>query len=250
MHASAQLTTLDAIGPWRDLYREEMNCQILHDSIHVRPGWSLEYELLLDGVRVGYGSVAIAGPWKDKPTLYEFFVVPKFRTRTFALFEALLRASNPVAIETQSNDPFLTNMLFVYAREVESECIIFHDRTTTSLAPAGATFRKATAADKLDVSASQLDSHGVIEFDGAVVASGGILYHYNRPYGDIYMDVVEAFRRRGFGSFLVQELKRVCYDLGSIPSARCNVTNFASRHTLQKAGFVPCGNGIVGKLPR
>jgi hypothetical protein len=26
---------------------------------------------------------------------------------------------------------------------------------------------------------------------------GGILDHYNRPYGDIYMEVAEPFRRRG-----------------------------------------------------
>jgi hypothetical protein len=31
------------------------------------------------------------------------------------------------------------------------------------------------------------------------VATGGILFHYNEPYGDIYMDVVERFRRRGLG---------------------------------------------------
>ena len=40
--------------------------------------------------------------------------------------------------------------------------------------------------------------------------------------GDIYMDVVEVHRGRGFGSYLVQELKRAAYELGSIPAARCN----------------------------
>ena len=72
-----------------------------------------------------------------------------------------------------------------------------------------------------------------------VVANGGILYHYNRPYGDIYMEVAEAYRRRGIGSYFVQELKRICYEGGSIPCARCNPDNTASRKTLQKAGFVP-----------
>jgi GNAT superfamily N-acetyltransferase len=82
-----------------------------------------------------------------------------------------------------------------------------------------------------------------------VVAAGGdILFHYNRPYGDIYMKVAEPFRRRGVGTYLVQELKRVCYQGGSVPAARCNPTNIASRQTLQRAGFVPCGHIVKGTV--
>jgi GNAT superfamily N-acetyltransferase len=62
------------------------------------------------------------------------------------------------------------------------------------------------------------------------------------------MDVAEPFRRRGLGSFLVQELKRVCYEGGSVPAARCSPRNIASYLTLQKAGFVPCGNILNGSV--
>ena len=62
------------------------------------------------------------------------------------------------------------------------------------------------------------------------------------------MDVAEPYRGRGFGSYLVQELKRLAYELGSIPGARCNPTNIASRKTLQKAGFVPCANILSGTI--
>ena len=71
---------------------------------------------------------------------------------------------------------------------------------------------------------------------------------YNRPYGDIYMEVGEAFRRRGLGAFLVQELKRECYNLGAVPCARCNPTNVASRRTLQRAGFVPVAHILIGSI--
>ena len=109
-------------------------------------------------------------------------------------------------------------------------------------------FRLANAADALEVAPDQLKWHGVVEVDGKVAATGGILFHYNRPYGDIYMEVAEAFRRCGHGSFLVQELKRVCYEGGSVPAARCNPKNIASRKTLQKAGFVPCGHILNGSI--
>jgi len=62
------------------------------------------------------------------------------------------------------------------------------------------------------------------------------------------MEVAEPFRRKGFGSYLVQELKRICYERGSIPAARCNPENIASRKTLQKAGFVPYAHMLTGKL--
>jgi hypothetical protein len=49
----------------------------------------------------------------------------------------------------------------------------------------------------------------------------------------------------------VQEIKRACYERASVPGARCNVDNAASRKTLQKAGFVPCGYIPAGTiLPR
>jgi GNAT superfamily N-acetyltransferase len=139
-------------------------------------------------------------------------------------------------------------MLHTFAHDVVSESILYHDKLTTSLAPTGAFFRRASPSDGLEIPENQLRSHGVVEVGGVMAAKGGILFHYNRPYGDIYMEVAETFRRRGLGSYLVQELKRVCYEQGSIPSARCNPRNIASRKTLQKAGFVPCGHILVGSV--
>jgi GNAT superfamily N-acetyltransferase len=139
-------------------------------------------------------------------------------------------------------------MLHTFAPHASSEAILFHDKLLTSLELSGAIFREPTAAEEPDVPAGSLRWRGVIEVDGQVAAHGGILFHYNRPFGDIYMEVAEPFRRRGLGSFLVQELKRVCYEGGHVPAARCNVDNVASRRTLQKAGFVPCGHILKGTV--
>jgi GNAT superfamily N-acetyltransferase len=236
---------------WRDLYRAEMNCQIVHDSLHARAGWTIPYLLQSGGTMVAYGSIAIGGPWMGKPTVFEFYVSPQWRGRVFDLFEALLEASGAVGIEVQSNDPLLTVMLHAFAREIVTESILFHDRLTTTLVPpAGTLFRRATPDDAAAIAAQRLDRDAswVLEAEGTIAATGGILFHYNRPYGDIYMAVAEAFRRRGLGSYLVQELKRVCYEAGNVPACRCNVGNEASRRTLAKAGFVPCGVILVGAV--
>lgn len=234
------------------MYRREMACQIIHDSIHGRPGWTREFFLFSGETPVGYGSVAIAGPWKDKPTLYEFYVTPPHRLQVFALFEILLAESGVVAIETQSNDPFLTTMLHAFAQNVASESILFEDGFTTTHAAAQAIFRRATPDDAAQIEQHELDASAtwLVAVDGAVAAAGDILFHYNRPYGDIYMKVAAPFRRHGIGAFLVQELKRICYENGNVPAARCNVKNVASRRTLQKAGFVPCGHILTGSVAR
>jgi GNAT superfamily N-acetyltransferase len=245
---SAKAVDLGGVLPWRDLYRLEMGCQIIHESIHSRPHWTQEYALFAGGTPVGYGSVAIGGPWEGKPTVYEFYLLPPHRLHAFELFRALLTVSGAAMINVQTNDSLMTVMLHTFGQDVTNESVLFHDQLTTALSPAGAMFRAALATDVPDVPDDQLKWHGVVEVDGTVAATGGILFHYNRPYGDIYMDVAEPFRRRGFGSFLVQELKRVCYEGGNIPAARCSPANVASRRTLQKAGFVPCGNILNGSV--
>ena len=117
------------------------------------------------------------------------------------------------------------------------------------LTPTGA-LRPITEADKEQLKAHDLDADAgwMIECDGLPVAAGDTLYHYNPPYGDIYMAVYEPYRRRGFGSYLVQELKRLAYEKGKKPAARCNVSNAASRRTLQKAGMLPCGQILLGDV--
>ncbi len=148
----------------------------------------------------------------------------------------------------QSNDSVATIMLHTFAKDVTSESILFHDALTTSRVPTGATFREPEAAEAPYVPTEQLPWHGVVEAEGQIAATGGILFHYNPPYGDIFMEVAESFRGRGLGAFIVQELKRVCYAGGRIPGARCNPSNVASRRTLQRAGFVPCGHMLSGRV--
>lgn len=248
MRTVAEASDLDGIRCWRHAYRLEMGCQVIHDSIHEREGWSREFLLRLGSTTIGYGSVAVGGPWTETPSVYEVYLAPQHRTRAFDAFAALLEGSGARRIEVQSNDVLSTAMLHTFAGEVTSEAILFRDQVTTAYAPPGATFRQASATDFPDAPEHRLRWHGAVDVGGETAATGGILFHYNPPYGDIFMDVKEPFRQRGLGSFLVQELKRVCWEGGHVPGARCNVGNVASRMTLQKAGFAPCGHILVGSL--
>jgi len=251
MTPEVKLGSVEEILPMRELYREEMRCQITHDSIHRREGWALPYLLTLGETVVGYALLAIGGPWTEKPTVLEYYVLPAYRTRVFDLFGAFVAASGARFIEIQTNDTLLTAMLLTWSTDAVSERIVFHDRIMTGLPSHGAALRRVTSLEEARrcVERRQGGGEWVLELEGTTVATGGILFHYNRPYGDIYMEVLEPYRRRGFGSYLVQELKKVCYEeLNGIPCARCSVTNVASRKTLQKAGLVPCAHILTGSI--
>ena len=236
--------------PLREQYRHEMNCQIVHDSIHRRTGWTTTYLMAVSGITAGFGSIAIAGPWTNKPTIFELYVLPEHRSRAFDLFEALLATSGARFMEVQSSDALLSAMLYTYAHDIRSEAIVFQDRLPTALPSLGTVLQCSMPDRQIRhcIAARDGGPEWRLQLNGETVATGGILFHYNPPYGDIYMDVAEPHRRRGFGSYLVQELKRAAYALDCIPAARCNPTNVASRKTLQKAGLVPCAHILDGTI--
>jgi hypothetical protein len=194
--------------------------------------------------------MAIAGPWTGKPTIFEFFILPEFRTQAFALFEAYRNECGARGFEVQTNDILLTIMLHAYGRDIISDKIVFEDKLETFISKKGATLQRETSesADRACIAQREGGTKWRLDTEGNVIASGGVNFHYNPPYGDIYMEVSEGFRRQGWGAFFVQELKRITYELGQVPCARCNTANVASRMTLQRAGLVPCGHILIGSV--
>jgi GNAT superfamily N-acetyltransferase len=241
---------LDAILELREDYRREMDCQIVHDSWHAR-GFTDAYLLRAAGEVVGYGSVG-GTPGEPRDTVKEFFVVPAHRGRARALFRALVAASGARTIEAQTNDVLLSLMLFESATDLASETILFEDAITTNHPAPGARLHRLTDAERRDVfthTSEPVGDWGLVS-KGRVVATGGVLYHYNPPFGDLYMEVASDCQRRGFGTYLVQELKRVCRDAGRVPAARCHLGNHASRRTLERAGMRSCACIVRGRLTR
>jgi GNAT superfamily N-acetyltransferase len=252
MQLVARLSSNQETLPFRTRYREEMNCQITKDSIHSRDGWTRTYLVERNGIAVGFGSIAIAGPWKKKPTVIEFYVLPEHRQRAFDLFEVFVASSGARFFEVRSNDSLLAVLAHTYGKNIVSESIVFQDRITSTHIISGATLRLITPEKQIMESIERRQGGGewVLDLQGETAGKGGILFHYNRPYGDIYMEIEEPFRRRGLGTYLVQELKRECRRFGAVPCARCNPSNIPSRRTLLSAGFVPCAHILNGSIDR
>lgn len=246
MCIDVSLVSSDETEALRELHRHEMNCQIVLDSWHGR-GWTDSYLLRLDGRVVGYGLVGGVRA-ESKEIVTEFYVLPGVRGRALPLFRRFAEVSRARSVEVQTNDKLLTLMLYDCAENIESNVILFHDALTTNLVVPDVIFRKVSEADREEILGRKLDADAewMLEVSGKVAATGGLLFHYNVPYGDIFMGVAEPLRRRGYGSYLIQELKRTAYEMGKVPAARCNATNVGSRASLQKAGMLPCARVLTG----
>ncbi len=232
----------------RELYRQEMNCQVVHDS-WLRRGFAAPYLHLLEGKVAGYGAVTV-GEVIEPGMVHEFYLLPSHRAAAVPLFRQLLVKSKASSIRAQTNDALLSLLLYDFAEGITSDTVLWHDAFATQLALPEAIFRKLAESEKANVFAHQLEPVGdwALEVMGSIVATGGFLTHYNPPYGDIFMEVAQPFQRRGYGSCLVQEIKRVCYEAGKKPAARCKAANVASRKTLEKAGLLPCGRILIGRV--
>jgi GNAT superfamily N-acetyltransferase len=239
---------LAEILPLRELYRQEMNCQIVHDSLPRREFGNL-FLARLNGRIAGYGFV-MGYQGEPKDLVREFYLLPTVRASALAIFRQLIEVSGARRIEAQTNDVFLTLLLYDCATEITSDRVVFHDALTTNLAIPGAVVRPVTDEDRERIFCHKVEGVGewLIEHEGNIIGTGGVALHYNPPYGDIYMEVDASYHRRGYGSYLVQELKRISYEMGRKPAARCNVSNVASRATLQKAGLLPCARILSGVL--
>lgn len=239
---------VDAIHALREAYRREMNCQIVHDSWHAR-GFTRSFLFSVGEQAVGYGSV---GGVQEAPKtiVKEFFLLPPYREIAEALFPRFAAQGGAETIEAQTNDALLSRMLEAHATDLVSETLLFAEGVDTHLEPPGVTLRRISMIDRLRMfrhTAEPVGDWGVA-LNSRIVATAGLLFHYNPPYGDIYMEVHEPFRRRGYGSYLVQEVKRICREGGHVPAARTGTDNEASRRTLERAGMVQCGKIVRGQL--
>jgi GNAT superfamily N-acetyltransferase len=138
-------------------------------------------------------------------------------------------------------------MLYEFSQNISADVVLFADHVVTENNNPGAVFRSVRKDDKTFDPKVEFGEY-VLELKGEVVATGGFLLHYNMPFSDLYMDVRKDCRQKGFGSYILQEVKKQCYLAGRVPAARCNIENKASRATLLKAGLKVSGFMLKGEI--
>lgn len=247
MDVQVNKTELKEILPFRTQFLQENSFQIRYDACHIR-GWSDSYLLTINGKKVGYGSIKGKEELKDRDAIFEFYVLPFYRKMASLLFSTLLKSSKAKYIECQSNDLLLTSMQYEFAKDINADVVLFEDCVTTRHKKYEVIFRLRKAGDNVFGKKASDAGAYILEKGGEIIADGGFLLHYNIPFADLYMEVKKEYQNQGYGSFILQELKRECYLANRIPAARCNMTNKASKATLIKAGMRVCGFMLTGKV--
>jgi GNAT superfamily N-acetyltransferase len=229
---------LKTVEPLRSLFLSETKFQFIYNKCH-SAGWADVYLFTMNDLPIGYGSVWGKDKRENRDTIFEYYLTGPYRSYASRIFAEFIKSSGAGFIECQSNDILLTRMLFEYARNINAEAILFKDcfETELRIPGTGLVHNKGSGEDP----EYRLDQHG------EVVATGGFVWNYNYPFIDIYYEVKEAHQKKGYGSLIVQELKKEAYRLGRVPAARCNVKNLASQRTLMKSGMRICGHILIGE---
>jgi len=240
-------TGLQEILSLRNLFLQENNFQIRYNACHER-GWTDSYIILNNAEKIGYGAVKGNENIKDRDTIFEFYIIPSYRRISSAAFSKLLSESGAAFIECQNNDLLLTALLYEFGKNINSDVVLFEEGVTSSLHMANVLFRKRDNDDVIFDHTAEPVGDYVLKLDKEIVATGGFLLHYNMPFADLYMEVREDYRRKGLGSFFIQEIKKQCYLAGRVPAARTSVNNIASWATLTKAGLKVAGFMLLGTV--
>jgi GNAT superfamily N-acetyltransferase len=238
-------TGLEAIQGFRVLFLQENHFQFIYNKCH-EYGWADTWLFVVDGEKAGYGAIWGADRREDRDAIFEFYLIEPFGKFANAIFEEFCDISGATLIECQTNDMLLSSMLYEYAQNINAEAVLFKDCFQSDLFVPGVIFGREPSAVTTNYEA---DGY-FLEQNGQIVATGGFMLNYNKPYADIYMEVKEPFRQKGFGSLIIQELKKEIYQIGRVPAARCNVDNKVSKATLLKAGFKVCGAILKGEIKR
>lgn len=231
------------VAKWRETLLKESGGVCVHFALPRWPGWTVCYALEIDHQPAGYGLIALGGPWQARPTVVEFYLAVPFRHAAFTVFEQFLAATEARHFEVQSNHTLLAAMLHTFGRNLTREKILFEDSTVSSLPAQGATLRPLTSDSEIQHAIAERTGRAefALAAHGEELGRGELYFHYNAPFCDVAIHIAEPHRRRGFGSLLVQELKRHARALGAVPVARCDVANLGSQGALRRAGFIPRG---------
>lgn len=240
-------TKLEQILPLRALFLQQTNFQVRYNACHERR-WSDSYVIHANDQAIGYGAVKGKDRLKDRDAIFEFYLLPAFQNKAASIFSELIQYTNVPYLECQTNDLLLSSMVFEFGKNIHSEVVLFEDHTTTQLSNDTVLFRRLKIGEAIPWLKKEDFGTHILELEGQIIATGGILTHYNPPFADLYMEVQDIHQKKGFGSLLVQELKKACYNSGRVPAARCNITNPASKATLLKAGFKIAGYMLQAKL--
>jgi GNAT superfamily N-acetyltransferase len=247
----------------RELFQREVNDIFLTER-GFWWGWYEAHLIRCQGRAIGYGLVEVETDYRQ---LMEFYLLPVYRPDARAVQEQVLRQLSVTHMQTDTRREFQTLLFYDFCEQITAHDLFFRDRFSTHCEFPGLTFRRAANGDSAALfpvlhgpggAPFEMESEEELRewissglrwllLDGAAVVGVGALFEdFNRPFAEVGMMVSPPFRRRGYGTFILQELKKECYRIGLTPASRCAWDNEASRRSHDRSGFLLSGRQLLG----
>ena len=239
--------SLAEIQEQREAYMNELAySQELNSEENV---WECQYyKIKIDSVWSGYFCVSL-----DK-TLWQFYLIKSALSYSQEVFKLLIDMNYIVAAECISYDYLLMSLCFDFHKKAACSAYVFRDDTEVEYSLSSMeniSFRFAKKEDFNSLSEIggdffyNLEEHirkeevFIFYSDNELLGAGTCKKIFNSlNYYDIGMVVAEKHRNKGIGTFIIIKLKEYCYNSDKIPVCGCWYPNYASKKTLEKAGFI------------
>jgi RimJ/RimL family protein N-acetyltransferase len=192
----------------------------------------------------------------EEGSLLEYYVLPEWINQVDTIFGEIIRKYSVRKALCKSFDAFLLSCCYGFQKSSRAIGILFREYSEKPHTIPGSriSIQRAVPADEAKIIAvnEEVFDHPseVLQY---ILANQIFLYANDndlvgfgiysqvipgRPDRDIGMLVVPAYRKKGYGQFILNHLVRFCNENGWQVSAGCAIENIASRKCLEKAGFI------------
>ncbi len=217
---------------------------------------SQKYLIRIKDIDIGYCIV------NNEHIILEFYLIDNYIPICEEIFKLILIKLSTRKAFCKSFDNIFLKCCITYQKRLKLEGVLFRDmiEKNVDLPHPNLYLRIGESKDFTQLS---LFKEGFFENDGELkvfldskslfclliddeIIGCGIFSRIikNRPDFDIGMVVHPKYRRKGFGTYIINHLKNYCLENNWRPICGCAIENIGSRRTLEKAGFISKHNLI------
>ena len=193
--------------------------------------------------------------------LLRFHLLENYQARAQEIFRWIVSTYGIQYAIISTIEPLYFSLCLDIQRSIVLHSYLFRDNQCSEL-PSGlstGTFRKAEKRELDDITCFyRANTEGSGEWIEAflkarlnreelfvsydlqtLVATGECIPSQKQPsYADLGIVVAQSYRGRGLGSSMLLQLKKHCYEAGWKPICSCAADNYASKRSIEKAGFI------------
>jgi predicted acetyltransferase len=210
-------------------------------------------ELMIDGQSIGYAGLGAENE------LLQFYILPEYMAQGPDLFQAFIQQFNVKAAMVGTHHPTFLSLALHFVKALEVHTYLFTNTFDVPISERSATLQVCLQEDlermvefyhySMDAPKTWLKGYlGALIEQGAVFILGneeGIIgacevrVSKNAPeVVDLGMVISPDYRRKGYGTYLLNKAKSIALKWQKIPICSCEKENIGSQKAIQNCGFV------------